>query len=298
MIRKPEPAGLSDPNSASGKLQRVCLDLLREHEAQGDDGLPTSSRFLFYELVQRGILSKKKPDGDDAKTGARRPDQNLHDALTHLREHGIIPWDWISDETRSLSNHTGWSSITQWATTSVDYVRLDPWQGRAPLVLTESRSLSGALNRIAEQYAIKLAATNGQVGGFLRTDIAPVLSPGDRVLYCGDWDWQGGQIEHNTRRVLEREIGGELDWKRIALTEEQVETYRLRALQIMKPDRRYKPVRYHPAVETEALQQSVIVGIVRDALDAELTEPLEDVLEREEQQRAAMRRVLTRKGRR
>jgi hypothetical protein len=284
---------LSAPNSASGKLQRIVLELLREHEQQGEDGLPTNARFLGYELIQRGILSKEKK-------GARRGDQDLHEALTRLRETRIIPWWWITDETRSLLNYTGWPRLADWATTMVEYIRIDPWRGRAPLVLTESRSLSGVLDKLARRYAIKLAATNGQCGGFLHTDIAPILKPGDRVRYAGDWDWQGGQIEDNTRRVLERLVGGELDWKRVALTDDQVEQYDLRPLAIMKADRRYKPdspLRYQEAIETEALKQSIIVGIIRDCLDAELPEPLADVLEREKRQRAALRRLLKRKGR-
>jgi hypothetical protein len=281
-----EPAGLSSPDSKRGKLQRVCLELLREHEAQGEDGLPTNSRFLAYELIQRGILKKQN------KKGARRGDQDLHDALTHLRQAGIVPWGWLHDETRSLTDHTGWSSIADAAMSTAKYARLDPWDGRAPFVLTESRSLSGVLDNLADHYATRLAATNGQVGGFLHTDLAPALEPGDRVFYCGDWDWQGHQIEHNTRTVLERLVGGELDWQRIALTEEQVDQYELRPLAIMKADHRYKPVRHHLAVETEALKQNVIVGIVRDALDAELPEPLATVLGREKRQRAAIQRLL------
>ena len=46
MTHSTEPAGLSSPDSARGKLQRICLELLREHEAQGEDGLPTNIRFL------------------------------------------------------------------------------------------------------------------------------------------------------------------------------------------------------------------------------------------------------------
>lgn len=281
-----EPEGLSRPDSAAGKLQRILLGLLREHEAQGEDGLPTNNRFLAYELIQRGVITKR------AKPGARRGDQDLHDALTHLREKGIVPWKWIIDETRSLFTYTGWKTITDWATTMVEHTRLDPWKGMSPLVLCESRSLSGVLRKLARDYAVKLAATNGQVGGFLHTDVAPRLEPGDRVLYIGDFDWQGHQIEANTQSVLERLIGGELDWKRIALTEDQVDHYKLHGDAIMKEDRRYKPVRHHKAIETEALKQPVIVGIVRDALDDELPEPLATVLEREKRQRARMRRVL------
>ena len=162
------------------------------------------------------------------------------------------------------------------------------------MILTESRAVAGALRNLADQYAVKIAPVGGHVAGFLHNDIAPTLSEGDRVLYIGDWDWQGHQIENNTRRVLEREVGS-LNWKRLALTEEQVDHYDLRRLQIMKIDRRYTPghpgYRF-PAVETEALKQQVIVQIVRDALDGELPEPLERVHEREEQQRQEVVGVL------
>jgi hypothetical protein len=63
----------------------------------------------------------------------------------------------------------------------------------------------------------------------------------------------------------------------------------------MKPDKRYKPVRSHPAIECEALKQQVFVQIIRDALDAELPEPLEDVLEREARQRGEIERLLKRR---
>src|SRR5271166_623505 len=70
-----------------GTLQRLCLELLRGRE-DDPDGLPTSTRFLFYELVQSGAIEKH---GD----GARRADQGVIDAVFHLREIGLIPWEWI-----------------------------------------------------------------------------------------------------------------------------------------------------------------------------------------------------------
>lgn len=94
--------GVSPPESKIGALRAILFALLEEHERDG--ALPTSARFLYYELVQRGQLSKER-------TGARRPDQNLHDALTDIREDGRIPWDWIVDETRSLDDYTGYPTI-------------------------------------------------------------------------------------------------------------------------------------------------------------------------------------------
>jgi hypothetical protein len=285
-----KPGQLSDPNSASGKLQRIALDLLREH--QRDDALPTSGRFLFYELEQRGILSKHGVDGN--------PANKLTAALMHLRRAGLVAWECIIDETRSLNDYTGYPTILAGTLEQLETTRLDPWAGNPPLLIAESRSLAGVLDNLSREYAVRIVATNGQVGGFLHTDVAPVLEPGEddsgfpigrRVLYLGDYDFQGGQIENNTREELEG-IVGKLDWRRIALTEEQVRKYRLRRLQIMKPDYRFRPVRQHPAIETEALKQTVIVDIVRKELDTLLPEPLQSVLAQEEKQREPIAKAL------
>ena len=40
--------------------------------------------------------------------------------------------------------------------------------------------------------------------GSFDNEVTPSLSPGTRVLYLGDYDLAGGDIEDNTRRVLER----------------------------------------------------------------------------------------------
>jgi hypothetical protein len=277
---------ISAPNTKRGGLQRVCLEILlaREHEP---DGLPTSTRFIYYELVQRGVIAKKRSAG----TSGRRSDQDVCDAIFLLRKIGKIPWEWIVDETRSIDDWRYARSVAEYVKGTVDEARIDVWDGEAPpMILTESRSLAGVLRNLAYEYLVPVAATNGQVGGFLRTDVAPALSPGQRVLYLGDWDWQGAQIEANTRTVLEELIGGDLDWERLAITEEQVRANDLPV--ISKPDRRYKPVRHHDAVETEALGQSAIVGIVRDRLDGLLPEPLADVRERELAQRSKVSTAL------
>ena len=267
--------------SKIGALRNLLLELLREHERDG--ALPTNARFLFYELVQRGQLSKER-------TGARRPDQNLHVALTDIREDGRIPWDWIVDETRSVEDFTGYPTIKQGALAQLLYITLDPWRGRAPFILTESRSLTGVLRPIVSEYRARIAPTNGQCGGFLRTDVAPLLRPADRVVYLGDLDLAGNQIEDNTRRVLEREAGGPLRWERLALTREQVEQYDLPI--IIKHDRRYKDGRPHEAVETEAISQRILIDILRTRLDQLLPEPLARVLERERRQRARLASIL------
>jgi hypothetical protein len=272
--------------SKIGALRDLLLALLQEHERDGT--IPTNARFLFYELVQRGQLSKERK-------GVRRPDQDLHDALTDLREDGRIPWDWIVDETRSLDSYTGHPSVKQGVLAHLGWIELDPWLGDAPLVLTESRSLAGVLRSVASEYRVRIAATNGQCGGFLRTEIAPSLQGDSRIIYLGDLDLSGDQIEANTRRVLEQESGAELDWERLALTHTQVREYGLPV--IVKNDRRYKDGHTHEAVETEAISQGVLVEILRARLDELLPEPLLRVQEREQRQRRAVLKLIGARGR-
>jgi hypothetical protein len=271
---------LSRPDTKAGRLQRACLAVLAEHEADG--AIPTSNRFIFYELVQRGEVPKHRLDAT-GRERARKPSQDVADATLRLREQGIVPWTWIVDETRDVDSWEVAPSVREGMRRAIERQRIDPWDGRPPLLLVESRSLAGVLRELAYEYVVPIASTNGQVGGFLHVDVAPLLADGDRVLYLGDLDLAGAQIEQNTRAVLSDYA--DLEWERLALLPEQVERYDLPA--IVKKDRRYRDGRPHEAVETEALSQRVIVGLVRDALDTLLPEPLQDVRVREQAQREA-----------
>jgi hypothetical protein len=265
------------PTHKAGRLRPAVLDLLMEH--QKVDTLPTNGRFIFYEMEQRGFVTKSEA-------------RDVTWALTWLREKGYVPWEWIRDETRQLHQWPNGATVLEDVHAYVERARIDPWQGMPPLILCESRSLAGVLDPLAYEYLALIAATNGQVGGFLHTDIAPVLKPGMHVLYLGDYDLSGHQIEDNTRAVVEREQPA-LVWERLLLTEEKLDTYDLRRLAIEKKDRRFKGERgRHMAVESETLSQRLIVDLVRARLDTLLPEPLDDVLERQAVQRGSVAALL------
>ena len=78
------------------RMRELLLALMEEHERDG--ALPTSVRFLFYELVQRGQIPKKAKG---------RTDRLVSEALMDLRESGQVAWDDIVDETRDLEDYTG-----------------------------------------------------------------------------------------------------------------------------------------------------------------------------------------------
>jgi hypothetical protein len=284
---------LSKPTTKCGQLQRAYLAVLLEHERDG--ALPTSNRFVFYELEQRGIVRKPQPGETRRTHGLPGGEQDVIDAGLQLRERGIVPWSWIVDETRDLFEWSYGVSVVDHLAAEIDHARIDLWaEEPPPLILCESRTFGGVLNRtLGPEYLCPAAATNGQVQGFLVTDVAPCLVGNERVvLYVGDLDLSGGQIEQNTRRVLEREAGREVDWRRVALTEEQMARYELEP--ILKGDNRYRDGKRHLAVEVESLGQSTVTEITRETLDDLLPEPLAVVRERERRQREQARGLIGR----
>ena len=276
---------LSPESTRKGYLQRVCLDLYYEHRHEGT--LPTSLRFLFYELEGRGIVAKSYPG--KTVTGS----QEVSRAFMVLREEGLVPWEDIVDETRALHNPYRRATVAEAAADLLNRARKDPWEGTsAPLVLCESRSLSGVLSRVAQHYCVPIAATNGQTGGFLHTNVGPLVRDTVlEVLYFGDLDFSGGHIEANTRRVLES-YEPDLAWTKLAITDAQVHE---RELSVMsKFDKRTKT--HHDAVETEALSQGEIVRLLTEALDERLERPLAETRVLEQRERAQVRALLEAEG--
>jgi hypothetical protein len=72
--------GYSDPRPESkiGRVRTALMYLIEQH--RNDGALPTSVRFLFYELVMQRIVAKE----------GNRPDKIVSAALTDLREDGLV----------------------------------------------------------------------------------------------------------------------------------------------------------------------------------------------------------------
>jgi hypothetical protein len=290
-------------DTAGGQLCAHCYE--RFIEKWCTDVLPTNATFIFYELEQRGIVTKDR--GINPKTGKRYERthrQDISDAAMKLREAGLVPWGWLTDETRDIIVPLYAASVREYVLDLVDGASIDAWGGGLPpLTICEARGVKAVLERIAYRYVAPLAATAGQSGGYIVTEIVPRLTgkgAGRDVFYIGDWEVGGPaqQIEENTQRRIAEHGGRPGRWTRIALTATQVDgSESLRSKAIVKADKRYrnggKP---YTAVECEALGQAEIIELVRKALDRlrgqRGLEPIEDVLVREDAERDEVRRLL------
>lgn len=286
----------TDPASHFQRLETAVLQRLKIHETDGT--LPTSARFIFYELEGKsdayGLLVSKdsslmlKADGTKR---VRNSSADLSDALTRLRKKKIIPWSWITDETRDINENTRSKTITSSLEAIKDYARIDPWQhGEVrPFIICESRSLKGALDKICRHYGVNLTSVNGQCAGFLHTELRDCMDSLDEqpvhILYCGDADPQGDDIELNTRTVLQECDLNPFQWERLMLTPKQITQYHLTS--ITKHDKRKNSGAEYDAWECESLSQKRIVSITENKL-AKMLLPLtledigrQETLERE-----------------
>jgi hypothetical protein len=84
---------------------------------------------------------------------------------------------------------------------------------------SSQESLAGLLEPLAAQYRIVLVPVRGQAGGaYLVNDVRPYVERGHtEVLYVGDFDKAGADIETSARERLETHSGRTLTWTRLAL---------------------------------------------------------------------------------
>jgi hypothetical protein len=270
-----------DPDEKAYQGRKLLHDFLLVKKA--NDEIPTNNRFVDYEWKQKGWVI----DTPTGRTDGFPPfgTTDLNDYLTWLREQDIVPWSWIEDESRSIACWDYSDSVIEGLREDVEYQRLNPWGNDKlpPLVACESAATAGVLKKAVQPYRCPIMGTSGQTAGFLHTQVVPLMTPWRDVIYVGDLNRVGLDIEANTRRI----IGG--DWHRLGITEEQAEEAEIEG--VWKIDGRDKVGGW--SWEAESLGQSRLTKILTDKLDSMLPEPLKAVQAREKEQQEAATAFLT-----
>src|SRR5262249_20305664 len=147
------------------------------------------------------------------------------DAVTHLREIDLVPWDWIVDESRDVSSHLAPDTVAEYMTTVAQYATINRFPGvPTPVILCESRGVGGVLERsVCDDYCVTVCPTGGNCNGHLRTKVATYLKDEDTIpLYVGDHDLAGDDIEANSKSILEDAVRRTFgNWERIMITDKQ-----------------------------------------------------------------------------
>jgi hypothetical protein len=195
---------------------------------------PITGRGIGYKLFTAGLIPSM----------ARSEMQRVYRLLKEAREEGIIPWEWIVDETRELERVSTWANPAAYAGAVTKSYRLDFWN-QQPVrceVWSEKGTVRGVLQPVLDQYAVGFRVMHGFSGA---TTIYGVSQDDDGreliALYVGDLDPSGMFMsEGDLPNRLAKYDGDHVTLERIALTRDQVRALPSFPATDKRKDPRYK----------------------------------------------------------
>jgi hypothetical protein len=232
---------------------------------------PITGRGVGYKLFTAGLIPSME----------RKEMQRVYRLLKEARENGIIPWEWIVDETRSLERIATWDDPEQYADAVAHSYRRDFWN-QQPLrveVWSEKGTVRGVLQPVLDEYAVGFRVMHGFSGATTVYDAAQDDDGRELiVLYVGDYDPSGLFMSQEDLPNRLSEYGGDhVTLRRIALTREH--TRALHGTWFPATDKRKDP-RYrwfranygHRCWELDAMDPGELRDCVEEAIE-DLIEP-------------------------
>ncbi|MGB5831342.1 MAG: hypothetical protein WBG92_05055 [Thiohalocapsa sp.] len=170
-------------------------------------------RGIAYKLFTLGLIA------DMSKNQTARVSRLLTDA----RESGMIPWEWIVDETREAERITAWSSPDEIIAAAVNGYRRDYWQEQPNWieVWSEKGTVRGVLRPILDRYGLTFRVMHGFGSATAINEIAAETREAGRTLhvrYVGDWDPSGMYMSESDLPARVGRYGGACQIERVALS--------------------------------------------------------------------------------
>jgi hypothetical protein len=238
------------------RLIDACVTILEQIQ-------PASVRAVCYQLFVRGLLESM------AKNCTNRISRHL----VYAREHGIVPWAWIVDDTRETERVSAWKNPAAFVRTVKRSYRRDHWAYQPVLVevISEKSTVKGTLAPILEEYGVGFRPWHGYTSATKAHELAGEIqaSPQPMVfLYLGDWDPSGLDMsERDAPGRIERYGGAGVNIRRIALTDALIREHDLPGFDVdtKHRDGRYKWYRSRhgaAAWELDALSPNALRTVV------------------------------------
>jgi hypothetical protein len=196
-----------------GKSQR-SLELVKAARTILEEIQPASVRAVCYRLFTLKLIANMSK-GETNRVSTQ---------LTWAREHGVIRWGWIVDETREAERVSAWEDPAAFLELVKRSYRRDRWTDQPAWieVWSEKGTVRGTLAPVLHEYGVTFRVMHGYGSATALNSAARETSATDKrltILYVGDWDPSGMHIsEIDLPRRLAR-YGGHVQPIRVALTE-------------------------------------------------------------------------------
>jgi len=239
------------------QLQLAILDIF------ADFAPPLTVRQVYYQCTVRSAVPK-------TDAGYRKVQQQM----TTMRRAGTLPYHWVADSSRYALRSRTYSDLDAALGDMQKYYRRDLWQTQETHVevWVEKKALIGVLHPVCDEFGVSLYPCGGYSSISFAYDAAEQLRGLDKrivIYHLGDFDYDGVHAAYALEDELRRH-GAEFEFRRLALTWEQVQHYNLptRPQKNTSKRKRWFVDRYgnKPACELDALPPSTLRQMVHSAI--------------------------------
>jgi hypothetical protein len=134
-------------------LAQKNLDLIEHAERILAETNPATVRGVCYQLFTRDLIENMSV----------KCVSNVSRMLVYAREKGIIPWEWIVDDTRQEERVSSWNGLGDFGETIVQGYRKDFWQHQPKWlkVVSEKATIGGVVRPVLKQFAVDFQVMHG-----------------------------------------------------------------------------------------------------------------------------------------
>jgi hypothetical protein len=178
---------------------------------------PASVRAACYRLFVQKLIA------DMSKCSTNKVGKQL----VYAREEGIVPWEWIVDETREIERVQCWRDLEHHLDDFCKEHLKDPWEDQPErlVVVSEKGTVRGTLWPVLEELRVKFLVAHGYFGATTAHDLAEMSREHNRptrAIYVGDFDPSGLHMSEIDLPQRLKRYGGDVQITRIAITEDDV----------------------------------------------------------------------------
>lgn len=243
---------------------------------------PMTVRQIFYQAVSRGMIEKSE----------REYKNTICRLLAILRKDRVMPFDWISDNTRWMRKPDTYESMEDLLESSHRLYRRSIWKNQPVYVEVwlEKEALAGVLVDVTDKWDVPLMVTRGYPSlSFVHSAAASIAKENRpvHIYYFGDLDPSGVDIPRFVEQSI-REYAPQVDlhFEVVAVSRDQVDEFGLQTRPTKKTDTRSKGFDGE-SVEVDAIKPSLLRAICDDCItrhiDADLLSRTQAVEEIERQ---------------
>jgi hypothetical protein len=238
---------------------------------------PMTVRQVFYQATVHGIVEKEETGYDKIQL-----------TLAAMRREEVLPFEWIVDNTRWEQRPYTYTDVADALQDTARTYRKTLWTDKDVCVQIwlEKDALSGVLEPITNKYDVALMVARGYSSITFLKDGAEKL-PVDRpsyIYHLGDFDPSGVHAGEKIEEDLnEFAPDADIEFKRLAVTPEQIERWHLPSRLTKMQDSRAARFGSLVSVELDAIEPGQLRSLVEKAILKHLPKKKYEALKQQEQ---------------